>query len=296
MDYIEQYRKDTEGTGPDEMTVLYMLVLDQLGRHEEAEEEFRGIMERDPDNGDLLFYYYTYCARHGFLDPLRELEKRVAALPQDSSLREFLPFIQAEIRFADGDRKAALDVFESAKTERPDLIDYAGDFLAAGDRTDAAIGRYLSIQENAPDKAQLHLKLSRLYRKKNDLPSARKHAYAAWAQDREDLDARFAYAQFLVEEKQYADAIEVLKFPQYKAVFPENVLDLWSVAMREQMRFDFQNARYTPAFEAAKHLLIYFPYDEEAQDYIRRVEQIRQEEKEQEAARAKKKTASSAAN
>ena len=296
MDYIEQYRKDTEGTGPDEMTVLYMLVLDQLGRHEEAEEEFRGIMERDPDNGDLLFYYYTYCARHGFLDPLRELEKRVAALPQDSSLREFLPFIQAEIRFADGDRKAALDVFESAKTERPDLIDYAGDFLAAGDRTDAAIGRYLSIQENAPDKAQLHLKLSRLYRKKNDLPSARKHAYAAWAQDREDLDARFAYAQFLVEEKQYADAIEVLKFPQYKAVFPENVLDLWGVAMREQMRFDFRNARYTPAFEAAKHLLIYFPYDEEAQDYIRRVEQIRQEEKEQEAARAKKKTASSAAN
>ena len=295
MDYIEQYRKDSAGseTGPDDMSVLHMLVLDQLGRQEEAEEEFRSIVERDPDNGDLLFYYYTYCTRHGFLDPLRELEKRVAALPQDSSLREFLPFIHAEIQFADGDRKAALDVFETAKTRRPDLIDYAGDFLAAGGRTDAAIKRYLSIQENTLDKVQLHLKLSRLYRAKNDLASARKHAYAAWAQDREDLDARFAYAQFLVEEKAYADAIEALKFPQYKAVFPENVVDLWSRAMREQMKSDFANARYTPAFEAAKHLLIYFPYDEEAQDYIRRVEQIRQEEKEREAARSKKKPSGS---
>jgi len=293
MDYIEQYRKDSEGAGPDDMTVLYMLVLDQLGRHEEAEEEFRSIVERDPDNGDLLFYYYTYCTRHGFLAPLRELEKRVAALPQNSSLREFLPFIRAEIRFADGDRKAALDAFESAKTERPDLIDYAGDFLAAGGRTDAAIKRYLSIQNDTQDKVQLNLKLSRLYREKNDLASARKHAYAAWAQDREDLDARFAYAQFLVEEKDYSDAIDVLKFPQYKAVFPENVVDLWSVAMREQMKSDFANARYTPAFEAAKHLLIYFPYDDEAQDYIRRVEQIRQEEKEREAARSKKKPSGS---
>ena len=296
MDYIEQYRKDSDDSGPDDMTVLHMLVLDQLGRHEEAEEEFRSIVERDPDNGDLLFYYYTYCTRHGFLERLRELEKRVAALPQNSSLREFLPFIRAEIRFADGDKKVALDAFESAKTGRPDLIDYAGDFLAAGGRTDAAIKRYLSIQEDTLDKVQLNLKLSRLYREKNDLASARKHAYAAWSQDREDLDARFAYAQFLVEEKDYADAIDVLKFPQYKAVFPENMLDLWSVAMRQQMKSDFANARYTPAYEGAKHLLVYFPYDDEAQDFIQRVEQIRQEEKEREAIRSRKKTASSPSN
>ena len=296
MEYIEQYRKGMEESAPDTMSVLHMLVLDRLGRQEEAEKEFRSIVENDSSNGDLLFYYYTYCARHGFLDPLRELEKRIAALPQDSSLREFLPFIRAELQFADGDKKAALDAFESAKTARPDLIGHAGDFLAAGGRPDAAIKRYLSILEDAPDKVQLNLKLSRLYREKNDLATARKHAYAAWSQDREDLDARFAYAQFLVDEKAYEDAINVLKFPQYKATFPENVIELWSTAMREQIKLDFGNARYTPAYEDAKQLLVYFPYDDEAQDYVRRIEQIRQEEREKEAIRSKKKPAPSAAN
>lgn len=296
MEYIDQARKGADGAAPDAMDVLHMLALDQQGRHEEAGDEFRSIVERAPDNGDLLFYYYTYCTQHGFQDSLRELGKRVAALPQNSGIREFLPFIQAEIQFADGDKTAALDVFENAKTDRPDLIDYAGDFLAAGGRTDAAIKRYLSILENedAPDKAQLNLKLSRLYREKNDLASARKYAYAAWSQDREDLDARFAYAHFLVDEKDYAEALSVLKFPQYKASFPEDVVALWETAMRAQIRSDFLNGRYTPAFEGAKQLQVYFPYDEMAQDYIQRVEQIRQEEREKEKerqARSKKKPA-----
>ena len=293
MEYIDQARKNEAGAASDAMAVLHMLAMDQQGRHEEAEEEFRGIVERDPDNGDLLYYYYTYCTQHGFLDSLRELGKRVAALPQNSGIREFLPFIQAEIRFADGDKAAALNVFETAKATRPDLIDYAGDFLAAGGRADAAIKRYLSIQDSAPDKVRLNLKLSRLYREKNDLASARKHAYAAWAQDREDLDARFAYARFLVDEKDYAEALSVLKFPQYKASFPEDVVALWETAMREQIKSDFQNGRYTPAFEGAKQLQVYFPYDDMAQDYIQRVEQIRQEEREREAVRSRKKTASS---
>lgn len=294
MDYIEQARKSEAGAASDAMAVLHMLALDQQGRHEDAEEEFHSIVDRDPDNGDLLFYYYTYCTQHGFQDSLRELGKRVAALPQNSGIREFLPFIQAEIQFADGDKTAALNAFESTKTARPDLIDYAGDFLAAGGRTDAAIKRYLSIQDSAPDKVQLNLKLARLYRTMNDLASARKHAYAAWSQDREDLDARFAYAQFLVDEKDYAEALSVLKFPQYKASFPEAVIGLWETAMREQIRSDFQNGRYTPAFEGAKQLQVYFPYDDMAQDYIQRIEQIRQEEREKEKerqSRSKKKPA-----
>ena len=279
LEYIEQARRDEDGTGPDIMAVLHMLALDQLGRHEEAEEDFRNIVERDSDNGDLLYYYYTYCTRHEFLDSLRELGKRVAGLPQESPLREFLPFIQAEIRFADGDRDAALNVFETAKTTRADLIDHAGDFLAAGGRTDAAIKRYLSILENAPDQVRLHLKLSRLYREKGDLASASKHARTAWLLDREDLDARFAWARFLVDDKDYAEALSVLKFPQYKATLPEDVVDLWSAAMREQIKIDFQNGRYTPAIEGAKQLLVYFPYDDMAQDYIQRVERIREEER-----------------
>ena len=287
MGYINQYRNGTgEDAVPDGMAVLHMLTLDQLGRTDEAEEEFRGIVEREPDNGDLLYYYYTYCSQHGFLDSMRELAKRVGSLPQNSPLREFLPFIQAEIKFADGDEKGALDMFESAKTSRPDLIYHAGDFLAAGGRTDAAIKRYLSILDgvDATDKVQLALKLSKLYREKGDREKALAQARSAWLQDREDRDAQFAYAQFLVEDKAYAEAVDVLKFPQYKAVFPEDVIELWGTAMREKIKLDYADGRYTPAFEGAKHLQIYFPEDATAQDYIQLIEQQRQEEKERDEA------------
>ena len=297
MGYINQYRSGSdENDTPDRMTVLHMLTLDQLGRTDEAEAEFRSIVERDPDNGDLLYFYYDYCSQHGFVDSLRELAKRVASVPQDSSLREFLPFIQAEIKLADGDEKGALDLFESAKTARPDLIYHAGDFLAAGGRTDAAIKRYLSVQENAPDKVQLHLKLSKLYREKGDKENAMSQARSAWREDRDDVEARFAYAQFLVDARDYAEAINVLKFPQYKASFPEDVAELWAKAMREQIKIDYAGGRLTPAFESAKHLQIYFPDDEMAQQYIQLIEQKRQEEKESEDAarssRNKKKSAS----
>ena len=279
MEYIEQYRQADPSARQSGMAVLHMLALDQLGRGSDAEAEFRSIVERDPDNGDMLYYYYAYCSEHGYLDSMRELAKRIDRLPSGSSLREFLPFVRAEIQFADGGKKAALDTFETAKTARPDLICHAGDFLAAGGRPEAAIKRYLSVQENAPDKVRLQLKLSRLYREAGDTASAMAHARAAWLEDREDMDARFVYAGFLVADKQYAEAVSVLKLPQYHAPLPDDVVQLWAGAMREQIRGDILNGRYTPAMEGAKHLLIYFPDDQTAKDAIQKIEQIRQNEK-----------------
>ena len=281
MQYIEQ----ASGTDRDAMTVLHMLALDQLNLVDEAEAEFRGIVERDPGNGDLLYYYYAYCSDHGFLDSMRELSRRIDGLPADSVLREFLPFVRAEIMYADGRKDEALDVFEKTGTSRPDLIARAGDFLAAGGRPDAAIRRYLSIQTNAPDKVQLHLKLSKLYRDKNDLKSAMAHAISAWQEDRDDQEARFVYAGYLFDDKQYAEAVNVLKFPQYRAPFPDDMVELWGKAMQEQISADFSNGRLTPAMEGAKHLLIYFPDNQKAKTILQQVEAIRQNEKQRASSR-----------
>ena len=275
MQYIER----ASGTDRGDMAVLHMLALDQLSRVDEAEAEFRSIVERDPDNGDLLYYYYAYCSDHGILDSMRELAKRIEGLPADSVLREFLPFVRAEIMYADGRKDEALDVFEKTRTSRPDLIARAGDFLAAGGRPDAAIKRYLSITTNAPDKVQLHLKLSKLYRDKNDLKSAMAHAKSAWQEDRDDREARFVYGGYLFDDKQYAEAVNVLKFPQYRAPLPDDMVELWGKAMREQIAADFTAGRLTPAMEGAKHLLIYFPNDEKAKAIIQQIETIRQNEK-----------------
>ena len=78
---------------------------------------------------------------------------------------------------------------------------------------------------------------------------------------------------------QYAEVISVLKFPQFKASFPNEMLDLWSKAMHEQIRADFDAERYTPAMENTKYLLIYFPDDEAGLDYIEMIQTIRRHEK-----------------
>ena len=56
------------------------------------------------------------------------------------------------------------------------------------------------------------------------------------------------------------------------------MLDLWSKAIREQIKADYYAERYTPALENAKFLLIYFPDDRFGKDYLERVERIRRHE------------------
>ena len=101
----------------------------------------------------------------------------------------------------------------------------------------------------------------------------------AWTENQNDLQVRYIYGKRLFEAGQFADVISVLKFPQFKANFPKEMLDLWSKAMHEQIRADFDAGRYTPAMEGAKYLLIYFPDDEVGLDYVEMIQAIRRHEK-----------------
>ncbi len=261
----------------DSLAILHLLALDQLGRKEEAEKEFRVLVESERD-ALLLYLYYDFCIENHFVESLKSLSAWLESLPKDSADRAVEPFVRAEILFAEGKKDQALNLFESAPSKDPLFVFHAAKRLDEAGRTDAALARYLSIRDTHPDKALVELSLSEVYHKKGDKKNALACARTAWEKNQNDLSTRYIYGKRLFENKQYADAVAVLKFPQYKASFPKEMVDLWSNAMREQIKAELEGERFTPALESAKHLLLYFPEDDFAKDCIERVQRIRRHE------------------
>jgi len=278
MDYITEYNSLEGIESNDSMIILHILALDQLGHRKEAEAEFRTLVESRGD-GMLLSLYYDFCVENKMPDSLKSLSSWIESLPKDSPNRAVLPFIRAEILLSEGKQAQAYDMFEKSPSDNPQFVFHAATRLAEAGRIDAALARYRSIRDTYPDKALLNLNLSGLYNRKGDAKKALECARAAWDVDQNDLQARYIYGKRLFEAGQYADVISVLKFPQFKASFPQEMLDLWAKAMHEQIRADFDAERYTPALEGAKYLLIYFPEDEIGKDYVEMVQAIRRHEK-----------------
>jgi len=279
MDFISEYNALPDAPNKSAIAILHMLALNQLGRKEEAEMEFRTIVEQNDPDGVLLPFYFGFCVENKHKASLETLYRWLDTLPADSPKRSAMPFVRAEILLADGENDKALDLFAKSDSSDPFFVFHAAARLAEAGRTDNALARYRSIMDTYPDKSLVNIRLSRLYTEKGDSKAALACAQSAWQENPEGLQPRYIYAKCLFDEGQYGTAINVLKFPQYHAHFPDDMLKLWADAMRKQILFDFDNARYTPVQENLKHLLIYFPEDEFALDYTKKMEIIRRQSK-----------------
>ena len=279
MEYIVEYNdlKDVPDKGT--IAILHMVTLDQLGRKADAEKEFRAIVERGGDDS-FLYLYFLFCIENNFLESLKSLAEWLETLPKDAASRSALPFIRAEILFADAATKdQALDLFEKSSASDPRFVFHAAMRLVEAGRLDVALSRYLSIRDTYPDKVLLNICISDLYGRKGDGKSAMEFARNAWQLNKNDFQARYAYGKLLFEAGQVADAFSVLGSPQYRAEFPADMLALWEKVVRAQIKSDFEAARYTPVRENARRLLTFFPEDREAREYLDKLENIRQLEK-----------------
>lgn len=275
MDYIAEYNALEDAPGKDSVAILHMVALDMLGRKDDAEKEFRAIVEKGMDDS-LLFLYFTFCIENEFTESLKSLAAWLEALPKDSPTRSILPFVRAEILFADDATKnQALELFEKSNSTDPRFIFLAALRLSEAGRLDAALRRFLSIRKTYQDKVSLNIEISKVYGKKGDKKSELAYARTAWQENKNDLSARYAYGKCLFEDGQVADAFSVLGSPQYRAEFPADMLKLWEKVVRAQMKSDFEAARYTPVMENARRLLTCFPEDKEAREYLDKVENIR---------------------
>ena len=278
-EYISEYNSLSIPDKPS-IAVLNIKALILLGRTDEAEKEFRALLENGGDDS-LLFPCYELCVENDFLDALKSLAKWLESLPQKSAKRTALPFVRAEILLSEGKKDQAFDLFAKSTADDPRFVFHAASRLAGNGRTDAAIARYLSIRDTYPDKAHLNVCLSELYAAKGDMKSALECARTAWQLNSKDLQARKVYAGFLVKAGQYADAVKVLDFPQRRMAFPDDMLSIWREAMLKILKADFDAARYIPALEKAKHLQAYFPDDRDAQEYIRKIDDARRQERQE---------------
>ncbi len=279
MSYLDEYNSLKDVGKNSTIAVMHVLALDQLGRRDDAEKEFRGLVEREED-GPLLYLYYEFCIENSYVESLKFLSSWLESLPKDSANRSVLPFVRAEILLAEGKEDQALDLFENTKSDDPQFVFHAASRLAEFGRNEAAVKRYLSIRKTSSDKLLVCLNLSDLYTKMGDTKNAFECARSAWQENQDDLHARYIYAKHLFDAGQLADTVSVLKFPQYKANFPAEMLDLWSKAIRGLIKDDFYTGRYGPAMENAKYLLTYFPDDQSAKDYLDKIEKMRRQEKE----------------
>ena len=276
MECISEYNS-LEIEDKESLAILHVLALDRLGRKNDAEKEFRALVEGEED-GSILYFYYAFCIENKMLDSLKSLSSWLESLPGDSPNRTALPFVQAEILLSEGKKDQALSLFEKSPSDNPRFVFHAATRLAEAGRHDAAFKRFLSVKDTYPDKALVNVNLSELYFGKGEMKKALACAKAAWEEDQNDLLSRYIYGKRLFEAEQYADVIAVLRFPQYKASFPEEMMNLWTKAIREQIRIDFDAARYIPAMENAKHFLIYFPEDKSVQDYLEKIQNLRRHE------------------
>lgn len=278
MDYIDEYN-ELKDVPKKNIAILHMVALDQLGRKADAEKEFRAILERGEDD-DLLYIYFSFCIENKFLEALESLAEWLETLPKDAASRSALPFVRAEVLFGDAATKAqALELFEKSSAADPRFVFHAAQRLVEADRLDAALSRYLSIRDAYPDKVLLNVSISDLYEKKGDAESSFAFARTAWQMDRNDFSARYAYGKRLFERGEVAEAFSVLGSPQYRADFPADMLKLWEKVVRAQIKSDFEAARYTPVMENARRLLTCFPNDKEAREYLDKIENIRQLQK-----------------
>jgi tetratricopeptide (TPR) repeat protein len=279
MEYIVEYNELKDVPSKGTIAILHMVTLDQLGRKADAEKEFRAIVERGEDDS-LLYLYYSFCVENNFLESLGLLAEWLEALPKNAASRSALPFVRAEILYADAaTRDQALDLFEKSSASDSRFIFHAASRLVEAGRFNAALSRYLSIQDTYPDKVLLNVSISNLYGKKGDKKSELAFARNAWQMDKNNFQARYAYGKLLFDEGQVADAFSVLGSPQYRAEFPADMLALWEKVVRAQIKLDFDAARYTPVMENARRLLTFFPDDKEAREYLDKVEKIRQLQK-----------------
>lgn len=279
MAWISSYNELQDVPDKSSVALLHVLALDQLDRKADAEKEFRTILEKD-DSGSLLYPYYSFCIENNLIDALKLLSTWLESHPNRTMARSVLPFVRAEILLADdATSEQAFSLFETSDADDPRFIFHAASRLAKAGRRDAALKRYLSIRDSHPDKALVNINLSELYFGRGEADNALECARLAWQENRSSLLSRYIYGKRLFEADQYEKVVDVLNFPQYKASFPEDMLKLWEKACRECIKADFDVGRYGVAEEKAKFLLIYFPEDKSAREYLEKIDSIRRQER-----------------
>ena len=276
------------------LNFLHMLALDQMERHDEAEEVFRGLVERSEFDLSLLSQYFTFCWNHDRADDLTSMADRLEGA-SDAQLKSLGQFFRAGALLKeddeDGKNKAeALKLLASSPTDNPDFALFAANRLNEADMLEEAEAKYNALVKTYPTPGLILVNLSEVYVAKGDSQKALAAAKEAYDIEKNSILPAFIYAQRLSEAERYEEAVAVLRFPRHAVNYREDVVELWTECMKKTIEKNIADRKYTLAEENCKHLLVIVPGDEFGQEKLEEVRKLMRpkinQEKEEEAAEA----------
>ena len=276
---IEQSMNAGMTAGPEtssRIQFLRALALDQTGRHDEAANAFRGLLEQTGFNLELLGQYFYFCLNNDRTEDLAAMADRLDGM-EDDKLEQFSPFFRAAALLLSGDKskeKEALDLLVQTPTSEPELAFYAANRLCEHDRLDEAEEKYRAILTTYGHPALIHVNLSIIHHAKGEEKKALEEAKTAFELEKESMFPAYIYAKRLYEAKRYEDAVNALNFPRHAVKFRKDIMELWCDCMRHVIEKNFAERKFLLVETQCKHLLLVNPDDEFGKENLKKVSEI----------------------
>jgi len=255
---------------------LYMLALDQLGRHDEASIVFQKLIEQSEFDVDLLTSYFKFCEKNRRQADLASMADKLETA-KDGKLEHYGKFFRAAAMLATEDKsreKEALELLVSTPTDDPEFTFYAATQLSKHDWLDEAEAKYKAIMKTYHTPSLLYINLSSIYHAKKEDQMALEAAKEACYLEKKSMLPAFIYAKRLSEAEHYEEAVEVLSFPRRAVNYREDVIELWTDCMRKAIGNSIRDGKYMQAEDQCKHLLIFAPDDEFAKKKLEQIHEI----------------------
>ena len=276
VEHLLSVEKEKEVQPSGRILFLKMVALDQTGKHDEAAEIFRTLVDRAEFSMDSMAEYFRFCCEYKRTADLNAMADRLDAM-QDARLKQYSAFFRAAALILTEDeakRNEALDMLAATPENDPVFTFYAANELGMADRLAEAEKKYLAVRETYPVPLLVYVNLSELYNAQGETEKAIEAAKKGFELGEDSWLSAFVYAQRLAEAGRYEEAVEILNLPRRADNYRKNVLDLWTSCMKKVIEKSIADQRYMQAEEQCKHLLTIVPGDEFGTENLAKVREI----------------------